>query len=151
MSELVNALVNKLKETSENSKREMIEHLLAKEYEDELEKVNFDISKIHITNDGRWKSASPIKICKKSRNDCLRAIYEYFYGKIDKTLGDVYLLWLRSFSKLVEQGHRTNITLDSYKSYYKKYIEKSWISAILIKSIKTSTLHVFYADSAAKG
>lgn len=151
MKELITSLACNLKNSSDDIEKTMVKQLLTYEYEKELKIAGFDTGRVYRTKDGRWKISTPIQICRKNRDDCIQAVYEFFYGKMDKDLGDVYLLWLQSYSRLVEQGHRSSITIDSYRGYYKKYIEGSVIESTPIRNIKTINLHKFYADCAAGG
>lgn len=150
MSVLINELISGLREEIDTGKRLLMEQLLCMEYESELKKAGFNIEKVYRTKDDRWKVSRPVQCCRKNKMDCLKAVYEYYYGNLEKTLGDVYNMWIRSFSVLVEQGHRSSITLDSYRCYYNRYIAASPIKDTPIRNIRTVTLHDFYAQSAVK-
>ena len=151
MSDLINVLAKSFYDTDSDEIKELKQKVLISEYEHELKKAGFCLSKIYKTKDNRWKVSSPIQLCRTNRTDCLKLLYEYFYGKLEKTLGDVYQLWINSFTHLVHQGHRSSITLDSYIGYYKKYVSNTPLSNTVISKIKPLTLYNFYANSAAHG
>lgn len=151
MSDLINSLINSFFVGEDSEIRDLKYKLLSHEYELKLERVGFDLNKIYKTKDGRWKVSSPIQVCRSNKDDCLKILYEHFYGKFEKTLNDVYELWIKSFENLAQQGHRSSITLDGYIGYYRKYISTSSLENMPISKIKPITLYNFYAECAARG
>lgn len=151
MSDLINSLINSFFVGEDSEIRDLKYKLLSHEYKLELERAGFDLNKIYKTKDGRWKVSSPIQICRSNKDDCLKILYEHFYGKFEKTLNNVYKLWVKSFENLAQQGHRSSITLDGYTGYYRKYISTSSLENMPISKIKPITLYNFYAECAALG
>lgn len=151
MSDLINSLINSFFVGEDSEIRDLKYKLLSHEYKLELERAGFDLNKIYKTKDGRWKVSSPVQICRSNKDDCLKILYEHFYGKFEKTLNDIYKLWIKSFENLARQGHRSSITLDGYTGYYRKYISTSSLENMPISKIKPITLYNFYAECAARG
>lgn len=126
------------------------DEMLKKEYEKALEAAGFDLSHIYLINGGRFKTKSPIQICRKRRIDVLRALYAYFYGSKDKiTLKEVYDAAIIEYGKLVANGHREQNTFDHYTGAWKKYISTSDLPDMPIRKIKYKHLFQFYSDVTA--
>ncbi len=127
-----------------------IQDMLVKEYEAALVAAGYDLSRIYPINGERYKTSSPIQICRKRRIDILRALYAYFYGSKDKiTLKEVYNAAIIEYGKLVANGHREQNTLDHYTGAWRKYISQSKLPDMPICKIKYKHLFQFYSDVTA--
>ena len=129
-----------------------VDHLLTKEYESALESAGFDLNRIYHINGDRYKTKSPIQLCRKRRIDVLRALYAFFYGSLQNpTLKEVYEAAMIDYEELVAQGHREENTLDHYRNAWKKYISVSGLAEMKISEIHHKHLYDFYARITANG
>lgn len=71
--ELIKSLQETMKNCKIKSDGSAYEIMLEKEYEKALEGL-FDVTKIYRTKDGRYKTSSPIQVCKKKRVSVLQEL-----------------------------------------------------------------------------
>ncbi len=141
-------LINTLAQMYEDSKMSMdgsaYKSMLEKEYIKALDGT-FDVEKIYITSDGRYKTRTPIQVCRKNKVDVLKAIYEYYFGMRDNpTVEYLYQEWLKEFKELVVDGHKSWDTYDRYISDWNGFIANADISKMPISKIKMSDLKKYY-------
>jgi len=118
--------------------------MLEKEYIKALDGT-FDLDKIYMTSDGRYKVRTPIQVCRKNKVDVLKAIYEYYFGAEDSpTIEYLYKEWLQEFKELVVEGHKSWDTYDRYVSDWNKYLADTDISKKPISNVKMSDLKKYY-------
>ena len=126
-----------------------IQNMLAKEYESALKATGFDLNHIYRINGDRFKTKSPIQICRKRRIDVLRKLYAYYYPKENTTLKEIYESAIKEYQKLVDNGHREDNTLEHYINAWNKYISVSGLPNMRIAKIRHKQLFDFYSDITA--
>ena len=119
-------------------------NMLEKEYIKALDGT-FDADKIYMTGDGRYKTRTPIQVCRKNKVDVLKAIYEYYFGMENApTVEYLYHEWLKEFKELVVDGHKSWDTYDRYVSDWNGFIANADIAKMPISKIKMSDLKKYY-------
>ena len=141
-------LINTLAQMYEDSKMSIdgsaYKNMLEKEYIKALDGT-FDVDKIYMTGDGRYKTRTPIQVCRKNKVDVLKAIYEYYFGMENApTVEYLYHEWLKEFKELVVDGHKSWDTYDRYVSDWNGFIANADIAKMPISKIKMSDLKKYY-------
>lgn len=110
-------------------------------YEDALKDVHHN--KLFQLSDGRWKTKNP-QIAKKTRLELLEALYVYYFGKKETRVSELYERWIEEFKKDTEQGHRSILTHDRFKSDWNRFYKDSALAGMDIAEIKVSHLKAHY-------
>ena len=119
---------------------------LETKYETALKDVHHN--KFFQLADGRWKTKNP-QIAKKTRLELLEALYEYYFGKKKLSVTELYEEWITEFKKDTEQGHRSILTHDRFKSDWNRFYKDSVLAGMDIADIKVSHIKSHYKGISA--
>ena len=119
---------------------------LETKYETALKDVHHN--KLFQLSDGRWKTKNP-QIAKKTRLDLLEALYEYYFGQKTLSIAELYEEWITEFKTDTEQGHRSILTHDRFKSDWNRFYKDSVLADMDITDIKVSHIKSHYKSITA--